>query len=781
MKNTLLSILLLLLAVGVCAQKNTQTIRGQVSDIESGIPLPGANVVIIKNGDQKAVATDANGSFVFVGMEVGRYLVKVSFVGYENIELPEIMLNSAKECVVDIKLKEQVTKLDDVTVLARLKKDEALNPMATVSARSFSVEETRRYAGSLDDPARMASAFAGVSTGNVQDNAIIVRGNAPKGIVWMLEGVQIPNPTHFADGNVSGGGFVTMFSSQLLTNSDFYTGAFPSEYGNGLAGVFDMKLRNGNNQQSEHAVQIGVLGIDVASEGPFKKGNQASYLFNYRYSTFALVKAILPGQQVPTYQDLSFKFNFPTQKFGTFSLWGIGGVDKVDEPTTTDSTQWISSWDRVQYNWKAYTGATGFTHHINLGQKTYINSTLSATGYVADYREKYMTDSLTLTDNNSIRINNDRLMFHTYVNHKFNSKLIMRTGITANVLLYNLNLQTEIDHKPPMIPIVNEKGQSELIQTFSQWKYNITDILVLNAGFYNQYFTLTGKATFEPRAALKWNINEKNALSFGYGNHSQMEELRFYFAKATVNGIETQPNKNLAFARANHFVLGYDRKLTDNMHLKIEPYFQYLYNVPVIHDSTESMLNFAQNWFINNAYVNEGTGRNMGVDITLERFFTNNFYYMATTSVFDAKYAGSNGILYNSRYNRNYVFNLLGGKEFFLGQNKQNILGINFRLSYKGGDRSYFVNINESEKEQQIVYDYSRPFARRLPDVWSSDFTITYRKNKKHYSSEWALQIKNIVASKDNYDDYYNLRNKTVVLAEGTKISVPSLSYKIEF
>ena len=242
-----------------------------------------------------------------------------------------------------------------------------------------------------------------------------------------------------------------------------------------------------------------------------------------------------------------------------------------------------------------------------------------------------------------------------------------------------------------------------------------------------------------------------------------------------------QPNKNLKFARANHFVLGYNRKLGESLRIKVEPYFQYLYNVPVIPDSTESMLNFAQNWLINEQYVNEGTGRNYGVDLTLEKFLSNNFYYLLTTSIYNAQYAGKDRIYHNSRFNRNYVFNALCGKEFYLGRDKENVLGINFRFSYKGGDRTYFVNMEQSELSESIIYDYSRPFERRFPDIWTTDLTLTYRKNKPKYSSEWALQFKNIIASKDNYDDYFNTKENKVVLEEGQKIPVPSISYKIEF
>ena len=81
---------------------------------------------------------------------------------------------------------------------------ENINKMATVSARTFSVEETKRYAGSIDDPARMASSYAGVGVvdGN---NDLVIRGNSPRGMLWRMEGLEIPNPNHFSSQGASGG------------------------------------------------------------------------------------------------------------------------------------------------------------------------------------------------------------------------------------------------------------------------------------------------------------------------------------------------------------------------------------------------------------------------------------------------------------------------------------------------------------------------------------------------------------------------------------------------
>lgn len=330
-KTTLIILFFFLGINGSClfAQNLTQVIRGQVVDKESMQPLPGATIIIMLTEPILGTTTDANGNYKINGVPVGRHNIKISFLGYHDIIIPEVLVGSSKEVVLNIELKESVTNLSAVEIKADVNKGLSINTMATVSARSFNVEETRRYAGGFDDPGRLASAFAGVSTnGGVESNAIIIRGNTPAGVLWQIEGMEVPVPSHFANAEVMGGGAVTLFSNQILSNSDFFTGAFPAQYGNATSGVFDVKLRNGNNEKYEHAFQIGAMGIDFSSEGPFKRGKGASFLFNYRYSTLGLLKSFLPEQGLPEYQDLCFKINIPTKNAGNFAFWGIGGIDK---------------------------------------------------------------------------------------------------------------------------------------------------------------------------------------------------------------------------------------------------------------------------------------------------------------------------------------------------------------------------------------------------------------------------------------------------------------------
>lgn len=758
----------------------SQTIRGQVVDKESQTSLPGANVVILNTDPLKATITDSNGNFRIDNVPIGRHNIQVSYVGYKSYLISEMQVTASKEVVLNVQLQEDVFSLEAVTIKAYKDKAGTINSMATLSAKTFTAEETRRYAGGMDDPARMASAFAGVAVGNIQDNSIIIRGNSPKGVLWRLEGVEIPNPNHFAGANVAGGGFTTLFSNHLLANSDFFTGAFPAEYSNALAGVFDIKLRNGNNEKREYAFQAGVMGIDFAAEGPFIKGKRASYLINYRYSTFGLIKDFIPSEQIPEYQNLSFKFNFPLKKGGVLSLWGIGGNDKNSEPVTNDTTNWTYNWDRVQYDLSTNVGAAGFKYKKIISESAYIHSSIVASSNNFSWDLKRMNDNLVLKD--SVKINNttSKYTLSTFINKKFSKKHTNRTGIILNNIFYNA--QTKGRYQGEMIDYSNSKGNSYLFQAYTQSKYDINRKLLVNIGVHTQYFLLNKEYSIEPRFGLKYKINSKNILSFGYGNHSQLEPLKVYMYQKESMGEKVLPNKDLAFSKAHHFVLGYDYYITSNLRIKIEPYYQYLYNIPVIANSTWSMINYEQELTFDKVLINEGTGTNIGIDFTLERFLKNNYYYLLTASFFDAKYTGGNGITYNSRFNKNYVLTFLGGKEFVFDkkQGKIRILGINGRISLMGGHRILPVDEELSYQEKEIYYDWSNPYQDQNPTDFFLDITLNYRINKKKHSSIWSLQVKNLTGTPSNYMYQYNIKENKIENTSQT-IMVPEISYKIEF
>lgn len=386
--------------------QNYQTVRGSVCEKVTESPISYATVALQGGNSTIVATTDSLGLFSIKHVPIGRYDIKVSLTGYEPTILKEIVVSSSKETVLTMMLKEQANQLSEIIVKPNVNKAEPINSMSITGGRMLSVEEARRYAGGMDDPARLASSFAGV-TSSIGNNGIVIRGNAPTYLQWRMEDVEIPNPNHFADVTSFGGGGFTSLSSQVLGNSDFYTGTFPSEYDNAISGVFDMKLRNGNNQEHEHTVQVGTIGIDVASEGPIKKNYNGSYIFNYRYSTLSLISPLLPDDASGTrYQDLSFKFYLPSSKFGIFSLWGTGLIDRSGTEPENDKDKWVYEQDKQNQDVKQYMAACGLGHKIYINESTYIKSTLAATVSGLNMHTELMNEDNILSPKNIIKNTN---------------------------------------------------------------------------------------------------------------------------------------------------------------------------------------------------------------------------------------------------------------------------------------------------------------------------------------------------------------------------------------
>jgi len=771
-------ILLLLVSFRLFAQQPTQTIRGTVIDNASNAPL--AFVTIMLQNTNYGTTTDSLGNFTLKNITVGRCNIKVSMVGYEPFVATEIQVSSGKEVFLNISLKENVNSLSEVIVKPKVNKQQPLNALATVSAKMLSVEEAKRYAGGFDDPARLVSSFAGIAS-NISNNAIVVRGNNPQSLQWKMEGVEIPNPNHFADvSGAFGGGGLTALSSQMLANSDFFSGAMPAEYNNALSGVFDIFMRNGNNRKAEHTFQIGLLGIDFSSEGPFKKGGRASYLFNYRYSTLSLLEPLMPENAGgTTYQDLSFKLNFPTWKAGTFSIWGIGLLDGSGAEAKTDITKWEYETDKETEDVEQYMGAMGVSHKILLSNNQFVKSTAAVTVNGLNLSTERLNDNSMLLPKNKINNRNYNFVFATAINTKFSSRHTNKTGIVATGLMYDMLFKNSLPIGTPLQTLVSKNGFSTLLSGYSNSTFNFSEKLTMNVGVNGQLFTLNKHYTVEPRIGIKYQFASTQALSLAYGLHSRLERLNYYFVKSSLYGNEPI-NKNLDFSKSHHLVLGYDISFSELTHLKIETYYQRLYNVPVMANSSFSMINQQNDWFFDGELKNAGAGENYGVDLTFEKYLSQGYYYMITTSVFNSHYKGGDCVWRDTRYNRNFTFNFLIGKEWQVGKNKQNALGLNTRISYQGGDHYSPVNELASVTTQDAIFDETKAFSKQFAPAFTSHFTASYKINKKKSAHEIAFKIINATMYKEFTTFEYNLQSQ-VVDERREALFIPNLSYKIEF
>lgn len=749
-----------------------QTIKGTVVDEVSKSPLAGATISIEFEGGKLQTVASEDGSFKIAGVPTGRVQINVSQVNYESQVLANIIVTSSKEVSITIGLTEKVMLLNNVVVTSASSRNRLNNELSVVSARSFNAEDTKRYAGSLGDPSRMAANFAGVSGANDSRNDIVVRGNSPAGLLWQMEGLNIPNPNHF--GSLSStGGPVSILNNNVLEKSDFLTSAFPAMYGNAVAGVFDLKLRNGNADKHEFITQMGFNGIEVGAEGPINKKSKSSYLLNYRYSTLALFKALgftATGEATPYYQDWTARFNLPLNKKSTLSFFTIGGTSKVDflgnEADTSAGNENLYGNENENTKVKYFTTMSGMSFQHQHNSKAYTKISL---GYFTT-NERFNGDSISTVTREEFpsgesELKTGKFSLNVLNSTKFNSKSSLTSGVIADFISFDL-FNKEIYNAGTVEKVnIDNADQTQLIQAHSTFRHRFNNRLTLNTGLHVQFLTINNSFAIEPRVGLRYKLNQRSIFTMGYGLHSQIQSLNTYFVQTpTVNNF-TYTNKELGFTRSHHGVLGYEFAFDTRTRIKTEAYYQYLFDVPVeLRSSSYSALNTGNDFAPDNtdSLVNEGTGRNYGVEITIERSFHKGFYALATASFFNSKYKGSDEVERNTAFNTGYVANLLMGKEWIVGKKKA-VLGTDIRLSTQGG--RYLTPIDEaaSSIKGEAVYDESKAFSERQPAYFRLDLKLLYRRNFKKTALEVSVDLQNVTNNENVFIRQYNRRTNSIV------------------
>lgn len=778
-------------------QQPAQTVRGTVKDRESQAAVEFAAIAILKDTVLiKVTESDENGAFRLENIPVGRYNVQVKQVGFLPVKLSNIEVNAGKETVLNILMEGSVVTAKEVVVSAEAKnKGQVRNEMATVSVRSFTIEETNRYAGSRQDPARMASNYAGVQGANDSRNDIIIRGNSPMGLLYRLENVDIPNPNHFAIAGTTGGP-VSILNNKVLANSDFMTGAFPSEYGNAIAGVFDLKMRNGNNEKFEHSFQFGILGTELASEGPISKKSGSSYLATYRYSTLKMLQGInvkIGTDAVPNYQDAAFRLNFPVKDKGNFSVFGIGGTSKIDiimSDKKEPSQDLYAEDDRDQY-FGSSMGVMGASYSHIINNTAFTKVTLSGSLQKSNamhefiYRnQNYELDSLRKILGYTFINNKTSLAW--FINKKFGSRHTIKTGFYADRLGFDLVDSARVDIIGNWQHRWDYKGISYLLQPYVQYKYKFTDNFSVNGGLHSQLFTLNNSFSLEPRLGLQWAFAPNQVLSAGYGLHSQLQPTYIYFYHKPDAPEDRLHNKHLGFTRSHHYVLSYDNRISESVRLKAETYYQKLFDVPVdVYPSSFSLLNQGSAFvrFFPDSLVNKGTGENYGIELTVEKFFSKGYFFMVTGSLYESNYKGSDGVKRSTDFNGKYAANLLAGKEFKISERSAISLGT--KVTVAGGRLYSPVDTAKSAKINEIVAVDALRNTLRFKDYFRMDLKIGYKLNTKRLTHEIAIDLVNIFNTRNVLALSYapDARNPQAnPVKEETQLGfLPLFYYKLDF
>lgn len=796
-KTLFFSALLLLASKPIIAQSPVQTIRGIVIDQDTRSPLVGATIRVAKAGTLIGTVTNVNGFFKLENIPIGRVDLRVSYIGYQERIIPNVEVNSAKEVVLDIALIESVIKMETVTVTAAKQNGHPLNDLAIVSARSVSAEQTSRFAGGFNDPSKITSNFAGVATTQDGGNEIIIRGNSPKYIQWRLEGTQIPNPNHFGDQNAISG-IVNALNNNLLSTADFYTGAFPAEFGDALSGVYDIRMRKGNNEKFEGIFGLGILGTDITLEGPFKKGYNGSFLVNYRYSTIGLASDLglveIEGADL-NFQDAAFKLWLPTKNLGNFTVFGLLGKSNFMFEDV-DPSIWVAPGeDFVQteitedYKKGAFLLNTGLNHTIILSSKSYLETTFiySSNGIDDKVFENLSADS-TQYLNFSSDIAKSAYRLSSVYNHKINSKHKIHTGIRYNLLYQNMR-QSQLNENNERSSLIHFDESISYFQSFINWRFQANDKVTIVSGIHNTNILYNDKYTLEPRLAISYDLTPMDILSVGYGNHSTMESVHNYFTRDVLtDGNYITPNQDLGLLRANHIVLGYEKYLNKNLRFKLETYYQDLYNIPVENNTNSSYSTLNEGLAFRYVdLVNKGTGKNYGLELTFERFLNKGYYFMFNGSLYESTYTAMDKVERNTKYNGNYLVNLLAGKEFDgLGKKNNQLFSINTKVFF-GGGRYYLPLLRDDngdlavDAENGLIYDESKAYQNKLDNITNIVLSLSYKWNFKNTTHELFLNIDNITNHRARLTEYYDAKAADGIGNERQVGSIPNFLYRIYF
>jgi CarboxypepD_reg-like domain len=778
--KTLLISLFALSSFLLAAQQNQQTVRGTVIDQQADIALIGATIELLSGTEVKGTTTDADGRFEMTNVPLGRHQFRISYIGYNTITLPNVLITAGKEVVLQIAMEESTINMAEVVVTAEVEKDKTINKMAGISARTFSLEEVTRYAGGANDVSRMASNFAGVSAMNDGRNDIVIRGNSPTGVLWRLEGIPIPNPNHFSTLG-STGGPISALNTNMLKNS---------EYGNANAGVFDIGFRSGNKERHEFTGQLTVFnGLEFMAEGPLNNKKTSSYMVSYRHSFVELAQQAginVGTAAVPNYRDLAFKLDFGTGKLGKFSFFGLGGLSDIDflAKDVTDEDLFADRNDINAYA-TSQLGILGMNHQLVLSDNSYVRTTLMASTSENTYNENLVLPDESEYKRFDLEDVSNRYALSSYLNKKFNARYTLRVGALAEYIDMNAFSRTR-ELEPDWRTMRNFDDGITLLQTYAQMRYKPAEKLTINGGLHSQYLALNDEVVVEPRLALNYDLTSTSKVSVGYGLHSQMQPLPIYFFEfANADGTINRNNQDLEFTKSHHLVLGFDQKFGTDWRIKTEAYYQWLTDVPVDRfDSPFSVLNTGDDFGFEETpnLINQGTGNNYGFEVTIEKFFSKGYYTLITASVFDSNYTPSDGIERNTSFNNKYTFNFLAGREWYVGKGKQNAITYDMNLTAAGGRYYTPIDLEASRAAGFAVRDNSRAYTERYDNYFRLDTKIGFRMNsrKKKISQTWYLDFRNLTNHKNIFSERYN--ESTGELYNVYQIGFfPDFKYQIQF
>lgn len=766
---------------------STQTLRGTVRDAENTRPLMGATVTLESGrpiSTVVSVATNPDGAFSFENLRPGYYTLSVSLNGFEGLRVVELNVASGKEQNLDLLLQPSSGQLPEATIVALLPSRRKLLPIGEIP---LSREQILRFPVTFFDPLRLATAYPGVAQTDDGTNSISIRGNTPSSVRWRLEGVEIVNPNHlpnagtFSDRPATASGGVLMFSAQLLDNSSLLTGVMPAGYGDANGGIVDMYLRKGNDRQHEFTAQAGLIGIDMAAEGPLGKRNHesgqapASYLVNYRYSTVGLLGqlGVSFGDEQINFQDLSFNLNFKGRKGGNWSVFGMGGLNENIFLHKSDSIEIKAYKDFFDIDFSSKTGVIGVRNFTQYSHRAWLKAAAAASG---QYSER-LSSSPTFLERNSVdNISETALSCSTTLGLPLNSRFDWQIGVIGTVRFYQANSQFEGGEKRPV------EVQYTTTQPWVQisWK-NARKTTEVDWGLHMYNLNISTQSeeevTFNPRVSFSQRL----------GKH-QFIAAAGYFTEALPLGTTWENTlKTRSSLKAS---LGYVWAISPLWSFRVEKFWQRFNNTPYIADNFASVANISDFRLFDRfpTIIILPRGRNSGIEMMLERRFSGSWFANLNATLIDSKYpvpeqSGLSGSrLVSSRWDIGHIANLTFGKEWQREKKPgfERSIGLNGRAVWTGGVREAEIHTISKQLRTTVFNEY-KGFNSVYPDYFRLDVRVYWRKyigNRRN--STFALEFQNLT-NKQNFAYHYYDPHTDRVENKFQLGTIPNFSWRVEF
>jgi hypothetical protein len=775
--------------IPAAAQAPVQVIKGIVCDKETRTPLAGANIIVQGSNPLNGTASDSAGRFRLKS-SVGRVSLIISYTGYEDLKVNDILVATGKEVELTVELREKIQTTGEIFITASADKQSSVNQMASISTSTVRTDDALRYAGGFYDPSRIVNGFAGVLTANSDEsNDIVIRGNSSRGLLWRLEGIEIPNPNHFGDGQGGSGGAYSAITTNVISAFDFFTGAFPSEYGNAVSGVMDLNLRKGNTDKYEVAFQTGMIGLEAAAEGPLPGGRGSSFLVNARYVNFGILSRLNlidlgNTNYAPRSRDMVCNLSFPGRKSGSFNAFGFFGSSALGRLASRDKTSWTSDDDRWEEMENQSASVAGIKHlYVLKDEKGYIRTVAAFTGFSERYGEGFVDSSFVRNESYHHCYTYPSFRFSTFLNSRINARDIIRTGLNVSFLGADM-VQWRRHSSGKTESLVEPRGFGILYQAFAQVKNRFSGKFEINSGFHTILFSVNKDLSIEPRLGIKWQFLPGKYFNAGAGLHSRIESFPVYFNRIpAAQGKYATLNEDLGLMKSFQYVAGVDMMLSKDLRFRAEVYYQQLLDVPVIDKktSTYSSINTSEE-LPSSDLTNKGSGFNKGLEFTLDKSFSNKYYALITLSLFDSRYRAGNMQWYNTYYNARIAGNILAGKDFIIGRNGRNIIGVNTKTFFRGGYRYTPPDYEQSELAGRVIYITSQTYGSQLPAFIRVDAGISYRRNNPGYSWIVMADIQNVTGRKNVFRKKFSWSDNSVIVSNIYSLgAVPVLNFRIEF